>query len=153
MELMEESRYMKCMHPALNATFLALITKMENSEEPQGFRPIALCNVVYKIMATIMVNRLKPIFPDLIAQEQTGFVKGRQIMDGIVVAQDVIHSLKNSKNKIMLIKLDLAKDYDRLSWEYLRGILMAHGFHKRWVKWIMSMVSTPVMSVMLNGTP
>jgi len=84
-----------------------------------------------------MVNKLKTILPNLITQEQTGFVKGRQIMDGIVIAQEVIHSLKNSKNKGMLIKLDLAKAYDRLSWEYMGGTLKAHGFDKRWVMWIM----------------
>jgi len=69
-DLMEESRCMKRMNPALNATFLALIPKMENTEEPQGFKPISLCNVVYKILATIMVNTLKPILPDLIAEEK-----------------------------------------------------------------------------------
>jgi len=58
-------------------------------------------------------------------------------MDGIVVAQEVIHSLKNSRNKGMLIKMDLEKAYDHLSWDYLGGILKAHGFDKRWVKWIM----------------
>lgn len=87
------------MHPALNATFLALIPKTENSEEPQGFWSIALCNIIYKILATIMVNRLKPILQELISQEQMGFVKARKIIDGIVVAQEAIHSLKNSKTK------------------------------------------------------
>lgn len=54
--IVEESRCTKRMHPPLNATFLALIPKTKHSKEPQGFRPIALCNVVYKILATIMVN-------------------------------------------------------------------------------------------------
>lgn len=86
-KLVEESRCTKRMH-------LALIPKTEHSKEPQEFRPIALCNVIYKILATIMVNRLKPILPGSISQEQTGFVKGRQITDDIVVAQEAIHSLK-----------------------------------------------------------
>jgi len=60
-------RCTKRIHPTLNATFLALIPKIENSEEPEGFRPIMLCNVIYKILATIMVNRLKPILPELIS--------------------------------------------------------------------------------------
>ena len=153
LDIVEESRCTKCMHQGLNATFLALIPKTGNSDKLQGFKPISLCNVVYKILATIMVNRLKPILPDLIAQEQTGFVKGQQITDGIIVAQEVIHSLKNVSNQGMIIKLDLEKAYDHLSWAYLEGILKAHGFDERWVKWILSMVSTPVMSVMLNGTP
>lgn len=50
----------------MNTTFLALILKNDSSEEPQGFRPISLCNVVYKILASIMVNRLKLILPELI---------------------------------------------------------------------------------------
>jgi len=77
LDLVEESRCTKHMHQGLNATFLALIPNTGNLDEPQGFRPISLCNVVYKILATIMVNRLEPILPDLIAQEQTSFVKGR----------------------------------------------------------------------------
>jgi len=52
----------------------------------------------------------------------------------------------------MIIKLDLEKAYDHLSWVYLEGILKSHGFDERRVKWILSMVSTPVMSIMLNGT-
>lgn len=129
----EESQSTKRMHPTLNATLLDLIPKTENSKEPQGFRPIVLYNVIYKIIATIMVNRLKPILPKLISQEQTGFFKGRQIIDGIVVAQEAIHSLKNSKTKGMLIKLDLVKAYDRLSWGYLKQILKAYSFEDRCV--------------------
>jgi len=66
-DLVEESRYSKYMHQGLNATFLALILKNRKLDKLQGFRPISLCNVVYKILATIMVNKLKPIPPDLIA--------------------------------------------------------------------------------------
>ncbi len=82
----EESRSHKRMHRAWNATFLALIPKVDQAEEPHNFRPIALCNVIYKIMVTIMVKRLQPLLPELIAKEQTRFLKGRQIVDGIVVA-------------------------------------------------------------------
>lgn len=89
----------------------------------------------------------------MIEKEQTGFVKGRQIVDGIIVAQEVIHSLKNLRNKGMMIKLDLEKAYDKLRWEYLQRILKAYGFDHRWKEWIMSMISTPSMSMLLNGTP
>eukprot|EP00253_Pinus_taeda_P009744 PITA_09744 len=102
LDIVEESRCSKRMHQGLNATFLALIPKTGCSEEPQGFRPISLCNVVYKIITIVMVNRLKLILPDLIAPEETGFVKGQQITDGIIVAQEVIHSLKNSHTPVLL---------------------------------------------------
>lgn len=76
LDLVEDSRCSKCMHQGLNATFLVLIPQNGCSDELQGFRPISLCNVVYKILATVMVNRLKPILPNLIAPEKTRFVKG-----------------------------------------------------------------------------
>lgn len=82
----KESRCAKIMHPTWSTTFLALIPKLEKADEPQGFRPIALCNVIYKILATIMVKILKSMLPELIVEEQTRFVKGRQIVDGIIVA-------------------------------------------------------------------
>jgi len=100
-----------------------------------------------------MVNRIKSILLELISEKQTGFVKGRQIVDGIIVDQETIHSLKNSRHKGMMIKLDLAKAYDRLSGEYLQKILKAYGFDGRWIEWIMSMITTPIMSIMLNKTP
>lgn len=130
-EIAEESRRTKIMHRALNSTFLVLIPKTDHSEEPQGFRPISLYNVIYKIMATIMVNRLKPILPGLISQEQIGFFKERQIVNGIVTAQEAIHSLKSQKTKGVMIKLDLSKAYDRLSWKHLQGILKAFGVDSR----------------------
>lgn len=153
LDLVEESRCSKRMHHGLNATFLALIPKFGCLDESLGFRPISLCNVLYKILATIIVNRLKPILPELIALVQTGFVQGRQITDGIIVSQEVIHSLKSSRAPGMLIKLDLAKAFDRLSWIYLEGILKAYGFDQQWIKWILSRVSCPVMSILLNGSP
>eukprot|EP00253_Pinus_taeda_P005642 PITA_05642 len=98
-------------------------------------------------------ERLKTILPNIISPEQIGFVEGRQILDGLVVAQEVIHTLKTKKEKGMLIKLDLSKAYDRLNWKYLEAILQAFGFCNRWVKWVLSMISTPNFSILLNGAP
>eukprot|EP00253_Pinus_taeda_P029063 PITA_29063 len=153
LEAVEESRMRQRIWPEINSTFLTLIPKSNNSEEPHGFRPIALCNVVYKIISTLIVKRLKPLLPNLIAPEQTGFVEGRQILDGIVVSQEVIHSLKMNKQKGMLMKLDLSKAYDRLNWDYLRAVLEAYSFERRWIAWIISMISTPNFSILLNGIP
>jgi hypothetical protein len=64
---------------ALNATMITLISKI-----PDWYRPILLCNVIYKIISKVRTNRLKPLLPSLISQEQAGFVEGRQIMDNII---------------------------------------------------------------------
>ena len=66
-ELLEESRRSRQAYPTLNSTLIYLIPKQENFDEPSSFRTIALCNVIYKILSMIMVNRLKPILPSLIS--------------------------------------------------------------------------------------
>jgi len=90
---------------------------------------------------------------NIISPKKTSFVEGRQILDGLVVAQEVIHSLKGKKEKGMMIKLDLSKDYDRLNWNFLKATLRAFGFNNRWIEWIYNMIKTPSFSILLNGTP
>eukprot|EP00253_Pinus_taeda_P023228 PITA_23228 len=153
LELVEESRMNQKVWPALNSTFYALIPKCDNQEDANGFRPIALCNVIYKIITSMMAKRLKPLLDKLISAEQTGFVEGRQILDGLVVNQEVIHSLKVKKQKGMMIKLDLSKAYDRLSWTYLGKVLESFGFCRRWIDWIHSLISSPSFSILVNGIP
>eukprot|EP00253_Pinus_taeda_P021647 PITA_21647 len=99
LELVEESRMNQKVWPAINSTFYALIPKGDNLEDANGFRPIALRNVIYKIITYMMARRLKPLLDKLISAEQTGFVEGRHILDGLVVTQEVIHSLKVKKQK------------------------------------------------------
>ena len=79
------------------------------------FRPISLCNVILKIMMKVLANRLKPILSGLISLEQTGFVEGRQILDGIILTHEMIHSLNKMKILGMLLKVDLAKAYDKVN--------------------------------------
>jgi len=100
-----------------------------------------------------LANKLKPILASIISPVQTGFVEGTQILDGFVVSQEVIHSLKQKKEMGMMIKLDFSKAYDRLNWNYLKTILMAFGFCNRWVNWICNMISTHNFSILLNGSP
>lgn len=153
LEAVEESRLKQKIWPGINSTLLTLIPKSNKSEDAQGFRPIALCNVIYKIIATLIEKRLKPLLPSIMSPEQTGFVEGQQILDGLVVTQEMVHSLNQNKQRGMMIKLDLSKAYDRLSWRYLRMVLEAYGFEKRWIEWIYSMISTPIFSILVNGTP
>eukprot|EP00253_Pinus_taeda_P022996 PITA_22996 len=153
LEVVEESRKKQKIWPGINSTFLTLIPKSNKSEDAQGFRPISLCNVIYKIIATLIAKILKPLLPNIISPEQTGFVEGRQILDGLVVTQEMIHSLNQKKQRGMMIKLDISKAYDHLSWRYLRMVLEAFGFKKRWIEWVYSMISTLIFSILVNGIP
>ena len=86
-EVVEDSRRLGTILKSLNSTFLALVPKEENAHTPEKFRPIALCNVIYKIISKVITNRLKPILPNLISEEQSGYVEGIKILDNILLAQ------------------------------------------------------------------
>ncbi len=82
---------------ALNCTLLTLIPKKEGVENIDSFHPITLFNVVYKIITKLIVDRIKICLLVVISEEQGDFVAGKQILDGIVIASEVIHSTHTSK--------------------------------------------------------
>eukprot|EP00253_Pinus_taeda_P008423 PITA_08423 len=86
-------------------------------------------------------------------EEQTGYVEGRQILDNIIQAHEVVHSLKSNKQAGMIIQLDLAKAYEKLSWSYIRAVLEAYGFDHNYIKWVMALATTASFSILLNGSP
>lgn len=151
--LVQESKTQKLVLKALNATFLTLIPKGDSADSPDKFSPIALCNVVYKIISKVLANRLKFFLPLLISHHQSGYVEGRQIMDCIILSHELIHSLNLRKKLGMMIKLYMSKAFDKISWAYMRAVLEAYEFHKESIKWIMAMVSGAFFSILLNGSP
>ncbi|XP_057832950.1 uncharacterized protein LOC131043736 [Cryptomeria japonica] len=80
---------------------------------------------MYKIITKVIAERLKPWLNNLISEEQGGFVTGQQILDGVIIAAEAMHSMAASKEKAMFIKLDMAKAYDRVRWSFLQKILQA----------------------------
>lgn len=111
----EDSRRSRSVLKALNTSSIALIPNQEKAITPDRFRAIALCNVVYKIISKVIVNRLKPLLPVLISEEKTGYVEGRDILNNIIQAHEMVHSLKNNTQAGIVIQLDLEKAYDKLS--------------------------------------
>lgn len=95
--VVKESRVMHWLFPSLNATFIALIPQVAQPSTLEKFRPIALCNVIYKIISKLIANHLKPLLPLLISPEKSGYVEGRQILEGIILTHETIHSLKKNK--------------------------------------------------------
>jgi hypothetical protein len=152
-KLVEESRTSGQVLSTFNATFLTLIPKEDRVTHPKQFHPIALCNVIYKIITKIIALWLKPILPFIISKEQSGYVEGCQIMDNIILVHEVIHSLKSTRTPGMLIKLDLSKYFDRLSWQYMNSLLAAFGFNKDWINWIMKLTTSAFFSILVNGVP
>lgn len=76
------------------------------------FKPIALLNSSLKIIAKIMANRLAPLMGDLIGDYQTSFIKGRSILDRIMIIKEVIYQCRRRGQDGYLLKLDFRKAYD-----------------------------------------
>jgi hypothetical protein len=104
------------LQPKLNQTFITFIPKKMQPVIPQDFRPISLCNVIYKIIAKSLADRLKPHLPNYTDHSQVAFIQNMHISSNIVIIQEIVHSfsLKSWKHHAFLLKIDLAKAFDRL---------------------------------------
>eukprot|EP00253_Pinus_taeda_P018177 PITA_18177 len=127
-EVVEESRKRGEVYSPFNATFIALIPKKETLDTFEDFRPISLCNCIYKIIAKVIT-----------------------IHEAIGVAQETIHSIKQMKRKGAVIKIDLAKAYDRINWVYIRMLLTHLGFKYDFIRWIMGCISNVSFAILING--
>ena len=91
--------------------------------------------------------------PLIISPEQAGFVESKQILDGIIIIHETIHSVKIGKIPGMLLKLDLSKAYDKINWKFLVSMLKAFGFSDQWIMWVMNLVSSAFFSILVNRSP
>uniref|UniRef100_A0A803PE03 Reverse transcriptase domain-containing protein n=1 Tax=Cannabis sativa TaxID=3483 RepID=A0A803PE03_CANSA len=113
----------------INNTTITLIPKIACPKNVADFRPISCCNVLYKTAIKVLRNRLRKLLPDLIAENQGGFVHGRYIAHNVLVCQDMVrlYGRKNCKPSCM-IKIDLRKAYDTIEWSFLEEMLTGFGF-------------------------
>ncbi|KAG6487840.1 hypothetical protein ZIOFF_056576 [Zingiber officinale] len=116
------------------ATTLVLIPKCNNAQQWKDFRPISSCNVSNKIVSKLVANRLNSVIHKLISPSQSGFVKGRLISDNIHLAQELNHKLNyRVRGGNLILKLDMAKAYDRVQWVFLLNVMKAFGFSDRFM--------------------
>ena len=138
----------------LNDTVIVLIPKGKDPQSLKNYRPISLCNVIYKVISKCLVNRLRPFLDDIISETQSAFIPGRLITDNATIAFECFHKIQHSNNRHnthCAYKLNLAKAYDRVDWRFLEGVLQKTGFSQRWIAWVMHCVRSVRYSVRCNG--
>lgn len=139
----------------MNHSFITLIPKTSSPKTATDFRPISLSNVSYKIISKILANRLKTVVDKFISPYQGAFLSSRQITNNVVIAHEIVHTMRNNRSKsgLMAIKLDMSKAFDRIEWPFLISILSQLGFNESWCGLIEQCVSTVFYSILLNGSP
>ncbi|XP_074293206.1 uncharacterized protein LOC141620165 [Silene latifolia] len=136
----------------VNATTLTLIPKKVRPESVADFRPIACCNVIYKVISKVICNRLARVLPSIVSENQSAFIKGRDIVDNILICQDLVRLYKRkSCSPRCLMKIDLKKAYDSIEWEFVKQMMKALKFPRRFILWVMECISTPWFTLSLNG--
>jgi len=121
----------------------------------KDYRPISLCNLCYNVIPKIIVNRLKPVLPQLISFEQSAFVSDRAIMDNVLIAQEGLHSMRyrNAGKKLMAIKVDMERAYDMMQWDFLRVVMGKFGFSDQFVASVMGCITDPNFAVLVSESP
>ncbi|XP_058724451.1 uncharacterized protein LOC131595932 [Vicia villosa] len=131
---------------------IALIPKSNNPQSLGEFRPICLVGSLYKIIAKILATRIKEVIGSLVSTNQTAFVPGRNMLDGVLLVNEIIDWLRRKKKSCLLLKVDFEKAYDSVSWNYLRDTMVRMGFGVRWMKWMEACIFSNHMSVLVNGS-
>ena len=108
---------------------------------------------MYKIIAKLLANRLRMVISSVVSETQSAFVQNRQILDGILIANEVVDEARKLKKELMLFKVDFEKAYDSVDWGYLDSVMEGMSFPVLWRKWIRECVGTATASVLVNGCP
>ncbi|KAA3472243.1 reverse transcriptase [Gossypium australe] len=137
----------------LNSTHIVLIPKKVRPTNLSHFKPISLCNVIYKIMAKAVANRFRGVLEKCIDKAQSAFVPGRLISDNALIAYEILNALKKKRTGrkgLMAVKLDMSKAYDRVEWTFLEKMMDRMGFELGWINLVMRCISTVSYAVILN---
>jgi hypothetical protein len=108
---------------------------------------------LYKIIAKVLANRLKGVLDKVISKTQSAFIKGKQILDPILIANESLDSRRRSGEPGILCKMDVEKAYDHINWDFLLYMLKRSGFGEKWYSWISFCISSVRFSVLVNGSP
>ena len=132
-------------------SIIVLLHKKGNTLQPHNYRPIALVNVMAKVLSAIHGTRLRRVLRSIIPQEQTGFVPGRSITENIILISDAIHHAKRHHPSSIILALDFEKAYDRVQWPVMLRTLQKMGFGRKFITVLQAMYKNRTAKLIING--
>ncbi|GKE06329.1 cysteine-rich receptor-like protein kinase, partial [Tanacetum coccineum] len=136
-----------------NPSFIVLAPKKPDPIGFSDYRPISLIGCVYKVISKLLASRLARVIDSIISPNQSTFISGRNILDGCLIANEIIRMASLEDQKLLLFKIDFEKAFDSVNWNFLLSIMRQMGFRIKWRNWIASCLSSASISVLINGSP
>lgn len=152
-EVMDFFFYHSIISRGCASSFIALIPKSKDPQSWNDFRPISLIGVIYKVIATVLANRLKAVVGSIVSENQSAFIRNRNIMDGPLILSEIISWLKTSNHPTMIMKLDIQKAFDSINSDFLLSTMSQMPFPSRWCEWIKACLMSSRASILINGSP
>ncbi|KAA3478413.1 LINE-1 reverse transcriptase isogeny [Gossypium australe] len=152
--LMSEFFIIGKLEKSINSSFITLIPKVENPIDISDFRPICLVSSLYKIVSKVLSRRLREIVEEVVTDTQCAFIRGRQIYDEVLIANELIHSVKKKGGDggYLILKLDFSKAYDYVRWNFLELVMFKMRFGDKWRGWMLECISTARAAVIIIGS-
>lgn len=137
----------------MNSTILTLISKFPGATIIKDYQPISCCNTIYKVISKLLVAKIKSLLPSIILPNQSAFIRGRLLLENVLLASEIVSGdHRNKGHKRLTLKVDIAKAFDSLSWDFVIACLTALGLHPLFFAWIKECISSPDYSVGINGS-
>ena len=113
-----------------------MIPKKINAVNIKDYHPISLVDSLYKLLSKVLANRLRCVLDKLISNSQNSFVKGRQILDSVLIANECLDSKLKSGISGVIVKLDIEKAYDHVNWNALFYLMERMSIGEKWGRWM-----------------
>jgi exonuclease III len=135
----------------LNSAFITLLPKIARAKCAKDFRPISLVHSFAKLLTRLLANRLAGWIQQMVSPNQSGFIKGRFIQDNFMLVQQTARFLHQQKHPRFLLKLDISKAFNSVSWPFLLEVLRQLGFGLIWRDIISGLLGSSSTRVLANG--
>ena len=124
----------------MNKANIILIPKNPDAEEIDDYKPISLIHSIPKLFAKILANQLRLQMKEMVAMNQSAFIKGRHLHDNFLLVRQVARKIHARRTPGIFLKLDISRAFDSLSWPFLFEVLRAKGFGQRWIDWMAALL-------------